>query len=62
MTTSQFSAEAQDFVRRIVGKKVVLIDGQKVASLMLDHDVGVSWSKTYELKEVSNDFFDDDEG
>jgi len=62
LTTSQFSAEAYDFIRRIVGKKVVLIDGQKVAGLMLDHDVGVSRSKIYELKEVSNDFFDEDEG
>ncbi len=48
--------------KRFVGKKVVLIDGQKVAGLMLDHNVGVSRSKIYELKEVSNDFFDEDEG
>lgn len=62
LTTSQFSAEAYNFVQKIVGKKVVLIDGQKVAGLMLDHNVGVSRSKIYELKEVSNDFFDEDEG
>lgn len=62
LTTSQFSKEAYDFVGRIVGKKVVLIDGQKVADLMLEHNVGVTRSKTYELKEVSNDFFDEDEG
>jgi restriction system protein len=60
LTTSQFSGEA--YVQRIVGKKVVLIDGQKVAGVMLDHNVGVSRSKIYELKEVSNDFFDEDEG
>lgn len=62
LTTSQFSSEAYDFVQRIVGKKVVLIDGQKVAGLMLDHNVGVSRTKVYELKDVSNDFFDADEG
>ncbi len=62
LTTSQFSAEAYEFVGKIVGKKVVLIDGQKVAGLMLDHNVGVIRSKIYELKEVSNDYFDEDEG
>jgi restriction system protein len=62
LTTSQFSTEAYEFVQKIVGKKVVLIDGQKVAGLMLDHNVGVSRSKIYEHKEVSNDFFDEDEG
>ena len=50
------------FVGRIVGKKVVVIDGQKVADLMLEHNVGVTRTKIYEHKEVSNDFFDEDEG
>ena len=62
LTTSQFSPDAYAFVGKIVGKKVVLIDGQNVADLMLEHNVGVTRTKTYELKEVSNDFFDEDEG
>ena len=43
-------------------KKVVLIDGPQLADLMIDHNVGVLPTKLYELKEVSNDFFDEDEG
>lgn len=62
LTTSQFTKEAHDFVDRIEGKKVVLIDGQKLAELMIEHNVGVNLAKRYELKEVSNDFFDEDEG
>jgi len=62
LTTSQFSREAIDFVDRIEGKKVVLIDGPQLADLMIDHNVGVLLTKSYELKEVSNDFFDEDEG
>ncbi len=62
LTTSQFSREAVDFVDRIEGKKVVLIDGPQLADLMIDHNVGVLLTKSYELKEVSNDFFDEDEG
>ena len=62
LTTSQFSRDAEEFVDRIEGKKVVLIDGPQLADLMIDHNVGVLPTKNYELKEVSNDFFDEDEG
>jgi restriction system protein len=62
LTTSQFTKDALDFVDRIEGKKVVLIGGQKLADLMIEYKVGVTTTKVYELKEVSNDFFDDDEG
>ena len=62
LTTSQFSRDAVDFVDRIEGKKVVLIDGPQLADLMIDHNVGILPTKSYELKEVSNDFFDEDEG
>jgi restriction system protein len=62
LTTSQFTKDAVDFVDRIEGKKVVLIDGAKLSDLMIEHNVGVKLAKLYELKEVSNDFFDEDEG
>ena len=62
LTTSQFTRDATEFVERIEGMKVVLIDGVTLAELMVDHDVGVARTKVYELKEVSNDFFDEDEG
>jgi len=62
LTTSQFTKDALDFVDRIEGKKVVLIGGPKLADLMIEHNVGVNPTKLYELKEVSNDFFDEDEG
>jgi restriction system protein len=60
LTTSKFSREAEDFVEKIEGKKVVLIDGEELTELMIDHNLGVSVKKTYELKEVSNDFFEED--
>jgi restriction system protein len=61
LTTSQFTKEALDFVDRIEGKKVVLIDGAKLTALMIEYNVGVTTSRLYELKEVSNDFFDESE-
>jgi restriction system protein len=62
ITTSGFSHEATDYVNRIEGKKVVLIDGPTLAGYMIDYNVGVTISKQYFLKEVSNDFFEEDEG
>ena len=49
ITTSQFTREASEFVDRIEGKKVVLIWGDTLAELMLDHNVGVARTKVYEL-------------
>lgn len=62
MTTSSFSRDAIDYVDRIEGKKVVLIDGEMLTKLMIDHNVGVTTRQVYELKEVSNDFFDEELG
>ena len=61
LTTSSFSREALEFVDRIEGKKVVLIDGDRLAELMIEHGLGVITRKVYELREVSNDFFDESE-
>ncbi|MFN6207586.1 MAG: hypothetical protein ACK49R_14190 [Planctomycetota bacterium] len=47
---------------RIEGKRVVLINGKQLAQLMIEHDVGVSTIGTYSLKEVSNDFFEEELG
>lgn len=62
ITTSSFSRDAVSFVEKIEGKKVVLVDGETLSQLMLDHDVGVTTTKVYSLKEVSQDFFGEDEG
>ena len=62
ITTAGFSREAVEYVDRIEGKKVVLIDGGRLAALMIEYGVGVNTTKRYELKEDSNDFFDEDEG
>jgi restriction system protein len=62
ITTSTFTKDGLDFVDRIEGKKVVLIDGSRLSDLMIEHNLGVTTTKTYTLREVSNDFFDESEG
>jgi restriction system protein len=39
ITTSDFSKDALEFVDRIEGKRVVLINGKQLAQMMIDHDV-----------------------
>jgi restriction system protein len=57
ITTSQFSQDARDYVDRIE-KKIVLIDGEHLAQLMIDHSIGVSEVVNYTVKRVDLDYFD----
>ncbi len=56
ITTSTFSTEAVNYVSNI-DSKVVLIDGKRLAELMIDNDVGVTTVSTYQLKRVDSDYF-----
>lgn len=59
ITTSNFTKEAIDYVSRIE-KRIVLIDGQQLARLMMDHGVGVSEVARYTVQRIDLDFFGDD--
>jgi len=56
ITTSAFSKEAHDYVGKIE-KKIILIDGELLAQLMIDHGVGVAEVRSYVLKKVDLDYF-----
>ncbi len=58
ITTSRFSPDALEYVGRIE-KRIVLIDGQHLATLMIDHGVGVSKVATYEISKLDLDYFDE---
>ncbi len=59
LTTSKFTNEAHDYVSKI-GSKIVLIDGEQLAQLMIDHNVGVSLSTSYEIKRIDSDYFSEE--
>ena len=59
-TASTFSADAQSYAAG-VSPRVILIDGERLAELMIDHNVGVSDRETYAVKRVDSDYFGDDE-
>jgi len=56
ITTSNFSKEALDYASRI-DSKIVLIDGEQLAQLMIDHSLGVSPMAVYEIKKIDTDYF-----
>nr|VFK77760.1 MAG: restriction system protein [Candidatus Kentron sp. SD] len=58
MTTSRFTEDARSYVSQI-GSKIVLIDGDQLTSLMMDHDVGVSTVSLYPVKKIDSDYFDE---
>jgi len=56
ITTSSFSQEAVRYVSTIEAR-IVLIDGKRLAELMIDYGVGVTTVTTYQLKRVDSDYF-----
>lgn len=56
VTTSTFSSQARDFVRHLT-QRVILIDGQQLTELMIEHSVGIRTSRAIEFKRLDEDFF-----
>jgi restriction system protein len=59
ITTSQFTKEAREYVK-IIEKRIILIDGEQLSELMLEHNVGVNEIQTYTLKKVNFDYFNEE--
>jgi len=56
ITTSKFSNDAQEYVKRIE-KKIVLIDGEQLTQLMIDNGVGVAEESRYIVNRLDEDYF-----
>lgn len=59
ITTSDFTKEAKDFAEKI-DSKIILINGEELAELMIDYNVGVSVATTYQIKKMDSDYFLED--
>lgn len=57
ITTSTFTAQAADFVRSVEG--IVLIDGARLAGLMIDYELGVT-ARTVKIPKIDGDYFDEE--
>lgn len=57
ITTSDFTSDAYDDVKKSE-KNIILINGQKLVELMIENDVGVRAKKSFNIKEIDEDFFE----
>jgi restriction system protein len=59
ITTSDFADTAVAYAKK-VAQKVILIDGDRLADLMIQHNIGVSKSHSYDVKHIDSDYFEQD--
>lgn len=57
ITTSAYTAQAVEFAKSV--ERVVLIDGERLAQLMIDHEVGVQ-ARTVKIPKIDSDYFDEE--
>ena len=58
ITTSDFVQNVIDYANS-VSQKVILINGARLADLMIEHNIGGSTTRTIELKRRDSDYFED---
>ncbi len=56
ITTSTFTSDALQYVRQIE-KRIILLDGVALTSLMIQHNVGLGIEATYHVKRIDADYF-----
>ena len=61
ITASSFPKFAIDFVTQITDPKIVLIDGERLAQLMIEYNVGVTVRTPIVVKKVNIDYFGENE-
>lgn len=58
ITTSSFPKSVYEFVGQ-VEYKIILIDGERLTNLMIEHNVGLSTVSTYHVKAIDSDYFEE---
>ena len=57
ITTSGYTSQAIEFAKSV--ERIVLVDGPRLAELMMDHEVGVS-ARTVKIPRIDTDYFDEE--
>lgn len=58
ITTSSFPQSVYEFVKQ-VEYRIVLIDGEQFANLMVEHNVGLTTVNEYKVKRIDTDYFEE---
>jgi len=59
ITTSKFTNEAKEYQPKNE-TKIVLIDGEQLADLMIDFNLAVTTTHTFTIKRIDNDYFEEE--
>ncbi len=59
ITTSDFSSGATQAAQGL-NLSIVLIDGERLANLMIEHNLGVTIKESFQIKAVDSDYFSDE--
>ena len=57
VTTAQFTPAAKKYVEQSP-KRIILINGEEFASLMVEHNIGVRTDSEYTVKRIDRDYFE----
>jgi restriction system protein len=58
ITTSTFAQTAIDYTTS-VAQKVILVDGRRLAKLMIESNIGVSDYRSFYIKKLDTDYFEE---
>lgn len=59
ITASSFTREALEYTPKNE-TKIIMLDGNQLANLMIEYNLGVSIQQSYEIKKLDSDYFGDD--
>ena len=59
ITTSAFTKDAVEYAENLEAK-IVLLDGERLAKLMIEHGLGVNTAQSYEIKRIDSDYFSEE--
>jgi restriction system protein len=61
VTTSRFTVGAIEYAKQLATHRIILIDGDQLAKLMIQYNVGVRPEQSVEIKRIDVDYFDENE-
>jgi len=59
ITTSRFTPAARKFAEGLPQPRIVLVDGDQLADLMLEHEIGVALDKVFKVYKIDENFFEE---
>jgi len=59
ITTSRFTKDAREFAARLPQPRIILVDGNQLAELLIEHEIGVTVDKLFKVYKIDENFFEE---